>query len=75
MGALVEVCSRCKREAPPAIMGAEGRAAQGWVVFEDDDGCQLALVCPGCRNDTEHDSLSPDTLPEEWRDTLPKEED
>lgn len=65
MPAPVEVCSRCGREAPPSVMGEQGRVAQGWVVFEpDDDRRHYALVCPDCLTEEEQSWLSPETLPE-----------
>jgi len=31
----IERCVRCAREAPPAVAGAHGRAAQGWTTREE----------------------------------------
>jgi hypothetical protein len=73
-----EVCYRCGRTAPPARRGPEGRAAQGWVIFEDppeDDPVYGGLFCPECRPVEERERASglkretagPDVFPESWR--------
>ncbi len=63
----IDHCSRCKREAPAAMSGPEGAAAQGWKTFEDDDGNFLGTVCPGCQTGEDVDAAWPDYPPEEAR--------
>jgi len=72
-----QACYRCGRQAPPAVAGPEGRAAQGWVVFEDppeEDPVYGGLFCPECRpieerereRGQERESAGPDVFPESW---------
>ncbi len=79
MAEFEEICYRCGREAPPAIRAPEGRAAQGWVVFEDppeDDPVYGGLFCPECRTveeqkrerGLERESARPDVFPESWEE-------